>query len=169
MEIKKIAITGPESSGKTTLAKMLAAHFETVWVPEFARFYLSNLHRPYIESDLLAIAKGQIALEQQKQSLAKEYLFSDTEMTVIKIWSEVKYKRCPAEIFALWEQQDYDLYILCTPDFVWEYDPLRENPDDRTLLFDLYQKALKVKKTNYIIVTGSPENRLQQTITQLLS
>ncbi|MFK8006949.1 MAG: AAA family ATPase [Saprospiraceae bacterium] len=60
---KKIILTGPESTGKSTLARQLAQVYNTVWVPEFARTYLEGLNRPYRGDDLLKIAKGQRDLE----------------------------------------------------------------------------------------------------------
>lgn len=159
--LKKIAITGPESSGKTTIAKMLAAHFETVWVAEYARFYLNNLHRPYMESDLLEIAKGQIAMEEQHASKANQFLFCDTDLTVIKIWSEVKYGHCDPWILEQIETVKYDLHLLCAPDFAWESDPLRENPDNREMLYNLYVKELEQQKVNFIVLRGNKSERLQ--------
>ena len=159
--LKKIAITGPESSGKTTIAKMLAAHFETVWVAEYARFYLNNLHRPYMESDLLEIAKGQIAMEEQFLPKANQFLFCDTDLTVIKIWSEVKYGRCNSWILEQIDVPRYDLYFLCAPDIAWEADPLRENPANRDMLYNLYVKELERQKVDFVVLRGSKSERLQ--------
>ena len=92
--MKKIIITGPESSGKTTLAKALAAHFKTVSVPEFAREYIDQLGRPYVESDLLEIAKGQLRLENEMAKRASNFLFCDTDLITIKIWALDKFGKC---------------------------------------------------------------------------
>ncbi len=165
--LQKIAITGPESSGKTTLARQLAAHYETVYVPEFARSYLPTLLRDYVESDLLDIAKGQLQLENENAAFAKKYLFCDSDMTVMKIWAMEKYGRCDAWIAAQNQDNTYDFYLLCAPDIPWEADPLRENPDDRNRLFTLYIKELDKKKVDYIILTGSKQERLKKAITAL--
>lgn len=163
--LRRIAITGPESTGKTTLAKQLALHFDTVWVSEFARNYLNSLHRPYQEVDLLEIAKGQLLLENQGVSNAKNgLLFCDSDFTVLKIWSEVKYGRCDTWIDEQFEQHRYDCYLLCAPDLAWEIDPLRENPDDRDFLFDLYQKNLDNINANYHIINGIGIERLEKAI-----
>ncbi len=165
--MKKIAITGPESSGKTTLAKMLAAHYETAWVSEFARAYLSRLHRPYIESDLLAIAKGQLHAEQQQAAFAQKFLFCDSDLTVIKIWAEVKYACCDAWILEQIQKTHYDLYFLCAPDIAWEADPLRENPNNRNELFQLYVNDLDNRNISYIILKGNKMERLETAIAAL--
>ncbi|MCD4681228.1 MAG: ATP-binding protein, partial [Bacteroidales bacterium] len=86
--IKRIAITGPESTGKSQLAKKLAEHYNTVWVPEFAREYLNIINRPYGQADILDIAKGQVESEDRLANFAKKILFCDTEAIVTKIWSE---------------------------------------------------------------------------------
>ncbi len=158
----KVVITGPESTGKTTLAEALAGHYQTFWVKEYARIYLDQLQRPYQEDDLLAIAKGQLASEQAAQTKAGKLLICDTSLEVIKIWSEVKYKRCHPWILAQLRQQKTDLYLLCTPDMVWEYDPQRENPQDREALFTLYKQMLEGK--NYVEIAGSKEKRIQAAI-----
>jgi NadR type nicotinamide-nucleotide adenylyltransferase len=162
--LQLISITGPESSGKTTLAKMLAAHYDTVYVPEFARTYLTKIHRPYMESDLLEITKGQLQLETQKAAFSKDYLFCDSDITVMKIWATQKYGRCDDWIEEKNRTHHYDLYVLCEPDIAWEADPLRENPNDRYALFDLYIKELEEKKANYIIVNGTKQERLNKVI-----
>jgi NadR type nicotinamide-nucleotide adenylyltransferase len=160
--LRKIAITGPESSGKTTLAAQLAAYYETEFVPEFARSYLPTLKRDYIETDLLDIAKGQLQLENKTAAFAKKFLFCDSDMTVIKIWAMEKYGRCDAWITAQNEANHYDLYLLCAPDIPWESDPLRENLNDRNRLFTLYINELDRKKINYIILEGSEKERLKK-------
>ena len=84
--IKKIAITGPESTGKSTLARQLAEHYKTVWVPEYARTYINQLNRPYERYDLMEMAKGQISQEEKLLLESNNFLFCDTELSVIKIW-----------------------------------------------------------------------------------
>jgi NadR type nicotinamide-nucleotide adenylyltransferase len=159
---KKITITGPESSGKTTLARQLAEAFDTHWVPEYARAYLGLLDRPYRESDLLEIARGQIAREDEFAEKSGELLFCDTSLEVIKIWSDYRYGRCHPWILKQLEKRQPDLYLLCAPDLPWEYDPQRENPNDRDALFDIYRKELTGKKVREI--RGEGEDRTQKAI-----
>jgi NadR type nicotinamide-nucleotide adenylyltransferase len=158
--IRKIAITGPESTGKSILAEQLAFHFHTAWVPEYAREYLENIGRPYEEKDILSIAKGQLASEAAYMKSADKYLFCDTELLVTKIWSEVKYNRCDHWIRETIEQHRYDLYLLCDIDLPWEYDPMREHPDKRQYLYDLYYNELNNRRFPFAVIRGTGAGRL---------
>ena len=162
--IRKIAITGPESTGKSMLAEQLAAHYHTVWVPEYAREYLEKLGKPYEEKDILLIARGQLDHEAVLMKMATGYLFCDTELLVTKIWSEVKYNRCDPWILHAAENHRYDLYLLCDIDLPWQYDPLREHPDQRQFLFDLYFNELKNRQFPFAVVNGTGTDRLQNAL-----
>lgn len=162
--IRKIAITGPESTGKSMLAEQLAIHYQTVWVPEYAREYLELLVRPYEEKDIYLIARGQLSAESSKLQQAGTFLFCDTELLVTKIWSEVKYGRCHPWILETIENHPYELYLLCDIDLPWQYDPLREHPDDRQYLFDLYYNELKNRKYPFAVVHGTGTGRLQNAV-----
>jgi len=161
---KRIAITGPESSGKTRLAKDLAFHFKSNWVSEFAREYLEGLHEKYTLGDILSIAKGQLTREEEIAGQTAGLLFCDTDLTVTKIWSQVVFNSCPEWIEEKFIQHRYDLYLLCYPDIEWEADTLRENPDDRLLLFDMYRKELENAGFNFAIVKGRGDERLENAI-----
>ncbi|MCC6724370.1 MAG: ATP-binding protein [Saprospiraceae bacterium] len=164
--MKKIVLTGPESSGKTTLAEQLAAHFGTVWVPEFSRRYLNELGRPYTADDLLAIAKGQMALEDGMASKATNGLiFMDTSLEVVKVWSEVRFGFCDEKIEQWLTQRPPDLYLLCLPDLPWSPDPQRENPNDRDMLLERYRKELREQNLAFSQVWGIGSARLANTIT----
>ncbi|PWJ44429.1 AAA family ATPase [Sediminitomix flava] len=163
----RIAITGPESSGKSTLAELLAKHYQTVWVPEFARTYIEKLDRPYEEKDLLLIAKGQLAAEEQLIPMANQILFVDTEMTVLKVWGDVKYGRSDAWIVDQLQKQQYDLIFLMKPDLPWEADPQREHPHFRNELFEMYQKELNKLSSNVIIIGGLKEERIEKAINNI--
>ncbi|HMQ47278.1 MAG TPA: ATP-binding protein [Saprospiraceae bacterium] len=158
--MKKILLTGPESSGKTTLAKALAHRYNGIWVPEYARLYLEKTAGNYQEEDLLAIAQGQMALENAMSSYQPDFLFCDTGMLVMKTWSEVKYGRCHPWIEAQWNQSRYDLYLLCGIDIPWQEDPLREHPKEREYLYKHYLNALRKKKVSFLELEGSLEARL---------
>jgi nicotinamide riboside kinase len=112
----RIAVTGPESTGKTTLARQLARRYGAPWTPEYARYYLRRLNRPYVQDDLLAIARGQLEWEEAKGRRNPEILFSDTCLLVIKIWSEFKYGNCHPWILEQLRAHTYDLYLLCGVD-----------------------------------------------------
>lgn len=165
--VKKIVVTGPESSGKTTLCKQLATTLETAWVPEYARSFLNELDRSYDLKDLIAIAKGQIALEDRQCLAAQKYLICDTDLITIKIWSEYKYDSCDDLILELIETRDYDLHLLCSPDIPWTYDSLRENPDDRAELYDLYKSALIFYQKKFVELSGGEGERLEQALMAL--
>ena len=156
----KIAITGPESTGKSTLTEDLAKHFNCVFIPEFAREYLQKKNGEYHQLDLNAIA-----FEQNKQinsATHDQLILADTEMTVMKIWSEFKYGNCSPEILKLYQDQNFDFYILCDIDIPWQEDPLREHPEKRKELFDLYFN--EISKKPHLILSGSHENRLKKGI-----
>jgi NadR type nicotinamide-nucleotide adenylyltransferase len=161
--IIRVAITGPESTGKTTLAKFLAKEYNTVWVPEYAREYLNNLGRDYVYSDLEEIARGQMRKEYKLLEEANKILFADTELIVIKIWSIYKYGVCSEYVLDEIKNNPYDLYLLTYPDLEWEYDPLRELPSEemRLEVFEMYERELKNYGVKYEIVKGRGEDRMQ--------
>jgi nicotinamide riboside kinase len=157
----KIIITGPESSGKTTLCQQLSTHFNITFAKEFARTYIDALDRDYIMDDLLSIAKGQLESEFNSQLL-------DSDLITIKIWSEYKYGSCDKWILDQIEIQKTEkrFYLLCKPDIPWQADNQRENPNDRKELFEIYKKELEVLGPDYFIVEGG--NRTDKAIYQIL-
>jgi len=161
---KKIVITGPESTGKSLLVKELAEHYNSFYVSEFARKYIDELEQDYQESDLLRIAHGQMLLEDEVASLALGYLFCDTELTVIDIWSQEKYGRTHDWIKEEMGKRAYDLYLLTDVDLEWTYDPQRENEYDRDRLLSLYKKSLESRNINYKLVSGQGDDRLANAI-----
>ena len=168
MTKKIVVITGPESCGKTTLARQLAAHWEAPLVNEAARDYLQRKDS-YQESDLLEIAKLQNAMEQEKTVVSAKKLVCDTDLLVILIWSEVKYGRCDPWIRETLEncfnQKSLNRhYILCDPKIPWQKDRLRENPHNREELFAMYLKKLKDYKLKHSVVSGTPKERLKQAL-----
>ncbi len=155
----RIAVTGPESTGKSLLTRQLAEHFQAPWVPEFARDYIDQLNRHYKEEDILAIARGQLASEDSAAGRADRVLFCDTELIVTKIWSEVKYGRCHPWILEQIEERPYDLYLLCYIDIPWEEDPQREHPHMRERLFTLYYEELMERGYPFGVVKGLGDDR----------
>jgi NadR type nicotinamide-nucleotide adenylyltransferase len=163
---KKIAIIGPESTGKSTLSQALAAALRAPWVPEYARAYLEQLGRPYTEDDLLQMAYGQLQAEDAAAREAGSYLICDTDLYVIKVWSEHKYGHCHSGILKEIARRSYDAYILTYIDTRWQYDPLREHPDDamRSYFYHVYHDIVVNSGLPFIVVKGSPEERLQQAL-----
>ncbi len=162
----KIAITGPESTGKTTLARQLAAHYNTLWTPEYARFYLTQLNRSYTPDDVISIAKGQARWEDELAALTNYLLFCDTDLVVAKIWLQFKYNIINDWIEMQLRSRRYDVHLLCNIDLPWSPDPLREHPDiaDRKALYDLYKQELIALGVPFFEISGSETARLQQAI-----
>ena len=160
----KIAITGPESTGKAALAKQLADHYKTVWVPEYSRIYLERTNGLYSEKDLLSILEGQIDNEQKLITKANKFLFCDTDPLVIWIWSKVKFGKVNPIIEKVLQDHKYDLYLLTHPDLPWEKDDLRESEGKLNELFEMYLKKLTELGHPYAVVTGSGSDRLKNAI-----
>jgi nicotinamide riboside kinase len=114
---KRILILGPESSGKSTLAEALAQHFQEPWVPEVARQYLQDVNRPYDFEDLLHLGKQQMRLEDEQASKAKSYLFCDTDLRVIQVWSLHRFGKIDPWVREELGRRTYDLILLCAPDY----------------------------------------------------
>ena len=157
--MKRIAVTGPESSGKTSLAERLAQEFGLAFVPEYAREYLIQRDGKHTQSDLVQIAEGQVKLWSEAKS-ARGFV-ADTEMLVMKIWSDFKYGETDPVILSLLQKQHFDHYFLCYPDIPWEEDPLREHPEQRLELFELYLKELQDRKLPFTILKGDLSQRLE--------
>ena len=157
--LRRIAIVGPESTGKSALAQALASHYQTPWVPEYAREYLAHLPRSYREADLWAIAQGQLAAEAAQAALAERWLFVDTNLLVIYIWAQFKYGRVDPRISDAMHLAAYDLHLLTDIDLPWADDPLREHPHARQELFELYQHALEEAGVPYAVISGTDERR----------
>lgn len=160
----RIVVTGPESTGKSQTSQDLARALGTVWVPEYARTYLEALDRPYEEEDLLKIAQGQIEWETQKAAQADRFLLCDTDLYVIKIWSEYRFGRCDPWILEQIALRPYDFYFLSYIDVPWEDDPLREHPDprERELLFRYHLDHVLHSGTAFQILKGDASQRCRQ-------
>ena len=171
--LKKIVAIGPESTGKSSLCTQLAEHFKTKWVPEYAREYLMNNGTSYQYEDLLKIAEGQIKGEEiianNLSPLLTSYsqlLFIDTDLNVIKVWSEFVFNKCDNRILTSIANRDYDLYLLCNTDLAWVRDELREYPDlqTREKLYHYYKETMTSQQVPWIEITGNYEERLQQAV-----
>ena len=190
--IKKIVVLGPESTGKSTLCENLAEHYNTLWVPEYAREYLENNGSDYTYDDLLTIAKGQIESEDRighqvsgisnQQSVISNklhkvltffppsgdrgLLFIDTDMYVMKVWAEYVFNKCHNWILNRIAERKYDLYLLCDIDLPWVEDALREYPDKkiREKLFLFYKELMINQSTPWCIISGDYDERFKKAI-----
>jgi len=162
--IKKIAITGPESTGKSEMAKKLANYFNTVWVPEYAREYIAGLDREYTPKDIEFIARKQLEIESGLEKKARNLLFCDTELLVTKIWSEFVFDQAIDWIDEKINTHVYDLYLLMDIDLPWQEDPLREHPHQRKTLFNRYYQELAQKEFPFEVISGQGNQRLQNAI-----
>ncbi len=172
--IKKIVILGPESTGKSTLCAQLAAHYKTVWAKEYAREYLEKNGTAYTFENLYDIAQGQLLSEEfglkslVENSSAQSSIpyFIDTDLHVIKIWSEFVFNKCDNRILTAIAKKSYDLYLLCDIDLPWVKDSLREYPDivTRQKLFSYYKEEMIEQRTPWKIIKGSYTERLKNAI-----
>jgi NadR type nicotinamide-nucleotide adenylyltransferase len=170
LPLKKIVVIGPESTGKSSLCEGLAAHFHTDWVREYAREYLLKHGMNYSFNDLTTIARGQLALEDEAVAkadvagtAADPILFIDTDMYVMKVWSEFVFGRCDSWILDQIGRRQYDAYLLCKTDLPWVKDELREYPDlvSREKLFHIYRDILINQSTPWAEIGGQADQRLE--------
>jgi NadR type nicotinamide-nucleotide adenylyltransferase len=182
LSLKKIVVIGPESTGKSWLCEKLASHYNTNWVKEYAREYLLTNGKDYTLNDLDLIAKGQIESVNRLGAIiqnnfetadANKPLFIDTDLYVMKVWSEFVFNQCSFDILNGIVHQKYDLYLLCKPDIPWVSDELREYPDliTREKLFHHYKDIMINQSVPWIEIKGSFENRFQlaaDTVNELL-
>ena len=191
--IKVVAI-GPESTGKSKLCELLAQHYNTQWCPEFAREYLLAHGMDYTYDDLLHIAKGQLAMEDECESSMvngqwsiktdqlsgthsppdshrdtihhSQLLFIDSDMYVMKVWCEFVFGKCHEWILDQNKKRKYDLYLLCNTDLPWVKDELREYPDlaTRDKLYSIYKNIMINQSTPWVDISGNYDERLQKAI-----
>jgi NadR type nicotinamide-nucleotide adenylyltransferase len=165
----KIVLFGPESTGKTTLSGQLARHYNTVWAPEFAREYLqdkwNNERKICEQQDIIPIAEGQIKLENDLAKKADKVLICDTDLLETKVYSEEYYggfvdpKLDKAAI-----ENSYDIYFLTYIDTPWEADDLRDKPGERLEMFTAFENTLKKYNRPYILLKGDKETRLKKAV-----
>ncbi|MHB1179958.1 MAG: AAA family ATPase [Daejeonella sp.] len=162
--IKKIAVVGPESTGKSTISAQLAKHYHTVWVPEYAREYCASLTDPCTWQDEINMFRGQLALEEKLLPQAHNILICDTTFITVKIWSDYMFDKSPQEVIDELPTHPYDLYLLMNIDLPWQDDPLRDFPHMREHFMEVWHNELKALDANYHLISGSDEERLQNAI-----
>lgn len=165
----KVVLFGAESTGKTTLCKQLAAHYNTVWVPEYARDYLQEKwdksKGTYEYDDSLPIAKGQMQLENELAKQANKLLICDTNLLETKVYSEVYFdNKCPDLLHRYALKASYDLYFLTYIDTPWEADDLRDKPDERTIMHVAFKNELVKHNIPYILLKGNESGRFTTAI-----
>lgn len=163
-EIRKIAVVGPESTGKSTMSAYLADHYNTVWVPEFARDYCAALTAPPTWQDEINMFYGQVALEKELAPKANKLLICDTTFITVKIWSDEMFGRSPQEVLDALPGHKYDLYLLLDIDLPWQDDPLRDFPHKREHFMDVWHQELKALDANYVLISGTGPKRYQRAI-----
>jgi NadR type nicotinamide-nucleotide adenylyltransferase len=168
----KVVMFGPESTGKTTLAKQLARHYNSVWVPEYAREYLqkkwNNERKTCEQSDLLPIAIGQMKLENNSAQKTESVLLCDTDLLETKVYSEEYYSgECDPLLDKYAVENTYDLYLLTYIDTPWEADDLRDKPEEREEMFRAFKKSLIENNRPYILLKGSKKNRLEKAVKEI--
>jgi len=165
----KIVLFGPESTGKTTLSRHLARHYNTVWAPEFARDYLqkkwNNERKTCEANDLIPIAIGQMKLENKLAKKADKILICDTDLLETKVYSEEYYGGFVDEkLDKAAKENTYELYLLTYIDTPWEEDDLRDRPEQRLEMFNAFESALKKHNRPYLLLKGDKKTRLKKAI-----
>jgi NadR type nicotinamide-nucleotide adenylyltransferase len=163
--IIKIAVVGAESTGKTWLCEELAGHYETAWVPEYAREYFndSDIYN-YTLEDLVIIAEKQVQLENQLIEKANRFLFCDTTLITLKIWAELEFSQTPAFMEEQLNKPRYDHYFITDNQIPWTEDPLRQNKFGRELLFRMNEQEVKKSGIPYSIISGKDDERLKSAV-----
>ena len=162
--IVKIAIVGPESTGKSTMSAYLAERYQTVWVPEYARGYCEKLTAPPTWQDEINMFYGQVALEEEYLSKANKILICDTTFITVKIWSDYTFGRSPQEVLDELPKHPYDLYLLLSIDLPWEEDPLRDFPHMREHFMSVWHKELRDLNANYAVISGTGVDRYENAV-----
>lgn len=169
INIVKIVLFGPESTGKTTISQQLARHYNTVWVPEYAREYLqnkwNNFRKTCENEDLIPIAAGQMRLENELAQKADRVLLCDTDLLETKVYSQEYYGGFVDPLLdEAANVNQYDLYLLTYIDTPWEADDLRDRPTMRLEMFQAFENALKTHGKKYIILKGSRKKRFNKAV-----
>jgi len=163
-KIKKIAIVGPESTGKSTLSVQLAKHYGVPWVPEYARYYCAALTTDCTLQDEINMFHGQVALEESVLAAAEvSFIICDTTFLTVKIWSDEILGETPQIVLDAIKQRPYDLYLLLDIDLPWQEDPLRDFPHMREHFMQIWHKELQAINANFVLISGI-ENRFKNAV-----
>jgi len=168
----KVVLFGPESTGKTTIAKKLAAHFNTEWVAEYMREYLQKKWDSKKEvcepEDLMHIAEGQIERENKLAEIANKVLFCDTDLLELAVYSKAYYDGfCDPTILKHALNNTYDLYFLTNIDVPWVSDDLRDKPHDREDMFNKFKSSLHFYNRPFIELKGNENERFETAVSAI--
>ncbi len=161
----KVVLYGPESTGKTTLAEQLAQHYNTCFVPEYAREYAIaqfKKGKTLTKDDVLPIAIGQMKMENEKAKKANQILICDTNLLETKVYAAAyfpNYSNKEINTYAL--KNNYNLYFLTYIDMLWVADGIRDKPNHRKQMFAAFKDELEKNKINYVLLKGTIEERLK--------
>jgi NadR type nicotinamide-nucleotide adenylyltransferase len=157
----RIAITGPESTGKTTLALQLAELFHGQYIPEFAREYVEKLPHHYTYQDVETIARTQVEQYFSTKANPEKLFIFDTWLIITKVWFKWVFGNTPEWLEDQIQDCPIDLFLLCCPDLPWEADSVRENGgESRMELFEEYRKELVAYGFNFVEISGTGDKRL---------
>lgn len=159
-----IAVTGPESTGKTQLCETLAASFGFVYVPEFARNYLEQYGPEYTFEDVRKMASGHATAIRKALAESPAVVLVDTEFINYRIWFEEVFQQVPPEIETYIQEFSWDGILLCRPDIPWTTDALRENPDRGEYFFQRFTNMLHAYHFPYHVVEGLEKMRKKSAI-----
>lgn len=163
-DIIKIAVVGPESTGKSTMSEYLASYYHTVWVPEYARGYCEKLNAPPTIEDEVNMFYGQIALEKEILPQANNILICDTTFITVKIWSDAFFGHTPREVLDELPRYPYDLYLLLDIDLPWQDDPLRDFPNQREHFMGVWHRELQALNARYVTISGHGQSRYDNAV-----
>ena len=160
----RVCVTGPESTGKTTLAARLAAYYRTVWVPEASRIYAERKQAPLLLSDVAPIAREHVSMADDGARIAGRLLVLDTDLLSTVVYSRHYYGVVPPEVEKLERARRADLYLLCDVDVPWLPDGIRDRPANREAMLALFREALEVRRLRWTMITGDWDRRWQTAV-----
>jgi NadR type nicotinamide-nucleotide adenylyltransferase len=164
-EIKKIAIVGPESTGKSTMSMQLAKYYQVPWVPEYARYYCEALTDACTLQDEVNMFHGQLALEHSVLAMTEtDFVICDTTFLTVKIWSDAFFGQTPQIVIEALNTHPYDFYVLLDIDLPWQDDPLRDFPNQREHFMEVWHKELNALNTNYKVIGGLGDQRFDHAV-----
>jgi HTH-type transcriptional regulator, transcriptional repressor of NAD biosynthesis genes len=155
--IKKICFYGPESTGKSTMAKRMADLYKTEWVPEVSREFVTTNN--FTTDDIRRIGHAQVDRTASKTKTANKILFCDTDLITTQIYCRYYLNVVPPVLYELEKQITYDLYFLFDIDVPWVPDGLRDLGEKRKEMFDVFKIELDKRGIHYSLVKGGWNER----------